>query len=201
MLSDEKIELIRREIDRSAISIQELKDDLLDHFCCFIEEELRKGNSFEASYSLAVEQICPNGLDEIQRETVFLLNSNKIRFMKKVMYSIGLISSMSISIGWLFKILHWPGGSELFIYGFLVFVLLFLPMIAIDRYKVNIARALSDKLRIVLGFGSAMLVGLALVLKFLHLTGADQLLVLGALLFIFGFLPFLFFRMYRKAIE
>jgi hypothetical protein len=201
MLSDDHVHRIRADIERSGITIQELKEDLLDHFCCFVEDELKKGNSFEMAYHRAMEEICPNGFDEIQRETVFLLNSNKIRFMKKVMYSIGLISSMSISIGWLFKILHWPGADELFNYGFLSFVLLFVPLVAIDRYKVNISRALSDKLRIILGFASAILVGVAFVLKFLHLTGADQLLILGALVFIFGFLPFLFFRMYRKSVE
>jgi hypothetical protein len=201
MLSDDHVHRIRADIERSAITMEELKEDLLDHFCCFIEDELKKGNSFEMAYRRAMEEICPNGFDEIQRETVFLLNSNKILLMKKVMYSIGLISSMSISIGWLFKILHWPGADELFNYGFLSFVLLFVPLIAIDRYKVNIGRALSDRLRIMLGFASAVLVGVALVMKFLHLTGADQLLVLGSLVFIFGFLPFLFFRMYRKSVE
>ncbi|MEX2232648.1 MAG: hypothetical protein WD824_10835 [Cyclobacteriaceae bacterium] len=74
-------------------------------------------------------------------------------------------------------------------------------MLAVDRYKVNLRKALSEKLRIVLGFSSAFLVGLALAFKFLDVTGADYILVAGFLIFTFGFLPFLFFTLYRKSIS
>ncbi|KAA5545716.1 hypothetical protein [Adhaeribacter rhizoryzae] len=200
-LSDEEIAFISAEIDKSNISMQELKDDLLDHFCCFIEHEKKKGLSFAEAYNKATVQICPDGFAQLEKETLFLLNAKRIILMKKLMYFIGLISSMSISIGWLFKLLHWPGGGELFTYGFLGFVLLFLPLLAIDRYKLNLQAALSEKLRLVLGFGSAIVTGMAVLFKMMHLQGADILLIGGALIFAFGFLPFLFFRMYRKALE
>ena len=200
-LSDENIEFIRMEIDKSSISIPELKDDLLDHFCCFIEEELKNGNSFETAYIKSINQICPNGFDEIQKETIFLLNYKKIIFMKKLMYSIGLITAISVSIGWLFTLLNWPGGNQLFTYGFLGFVLIFLPMIAIDRYKLHFKRGLSGKLNYILGFSSAIILGLAVLFKTMHLQGVSILLLLGAMLFAFGFLPFLFLKMYKKSIE
>jgi hypothetical protein len=145
--------------------------------------------------------LAPEGLDEIQRETVFLLNSKKIILMKKVMYSIGLVSSMAISLGWLFRILHWPGGFELVNYGFMGFALLFLPMVAINQFKVNINKALSEKLRIILGLLSAFITCIAVFFKTMHYPGADTLLLSGGLLFIFGFLPFLFFTMYKKSVS
>jgi len=49
-----------------------------------------------------------------------LLNAPKIIIMKKVMYSIGLIASICLSVGWLFTLLRWPGGGNLSIMGFLV---------------------------------------------------------------------------------
>lgn len=200
MLSEEEVVRLQVQIDKSAISSQSLKDDLLDHFCCFIEHEMRGGSSFEEAHQKAWQQICPNGLDEIQHETIFLLNAKKIIFMKKVMYSIGLLTSISISVGWLFKVLNWPGGGDLFTYGFLAFVLIFLPMLAIDRYKLVLNKALSEKLRVILGYTSAIVTGLAVLFKIMHLQGASILLILGILLFSFGFLPFLFFRMYRKSL-
>ena len=200
MLTEEEVAHLQSQIDQSAISNQALKEDLLDHFCCFIEQEMREGNSFEEASEKAWQQICPNGLDEIQRETIFLLNSNKILLMKKVMYGIGLLSSISLSLGSLFKVMHWPGGGDLFTYGFLAFVLLFLPMLAIDRYKLVLNKALSEKLRVTLGFTSALITGLSVLFKIFHLQGASLLLLAGALLFSFGFLPFLFFRMYRKSL-
>ena len=200
-LADEQVEFIRTQIDKSAITLPSLKDDLLDHFCCFIEDQMSKGNSFEAAYAQAYIEICPNGLAEIQKETIFLLLTKKIIAMKMFMYFIGLITSMSISIGWLFKVLNWPGGDKLFTYGFLGFVLLFLPMLAIERYKLTFNEALSEKLKISLGFASAIITGLAVLFKLMGLQGASMLLIFGACLFSFGFLPFFFFRMYRKAVQ
>lgn len=201
MLSEEEIASLQAMIDKSAISSQALKDDLLDHFCCFIEHEIQKGSSFEVACQKAWKEICPNGLDEIQRETIFLLNTKKIIQMKRLMFTIGLLASISVCIGWLFKVLGWPGGGDLFTYGFLAFVLLFLPMLAVDRYKLVLNRALSEKLRVILGFTSAIVTGLAVLFKIMNLQGASQLLVLGTLLFSFGFLPFLFFRMYKKSLN
>jgi len=200
-LSEEQIEKIRNIIDQSAISSDLLRDDVLDHLCCVMEYKIAHGRPFEVALPEAFNELAPDGLDEIQRETVFLLNSTKIILMKKVMYSIGLISTMAMSLGWLFRILHWPGGFELVNYGFLAFSLLFVPMLAINQFKVSINKALSEKLRIILGLVSGIITCVAVLFKVLHYPGADSLLLTGAMIFIFGFLPFLFFTMYKKSIS
>jgi hypothetical protein len=200
-LAEDQIAVIRKTIHQSGIEIQTLKDDLIDHLCCVTESKIERGKSFENALSEALHELAPDGLYEIQRETIFLLNSSTIILMKKVMYLIGLITTICMSIGWAFRILDWPGGSELLTYGFLGFVLLFIPMVAINYFKVNLRSALSEKLRIILGVSSGVIVGVAFVLKFMHLPGADQLLLGGTILFSFGFLPFLFFSMYKKSIS
>lgn len=200
MLSQKEVDELSAHINQSNISNQDLKDDLLDHFCCFIENEMQKGVTFKDAQLLAWGKICPNGLDEIQQETIYLLNANKIMMMKKLMYIIGLLSAISLSLGFLFKLLHWPGGGYMATFGFLGLVLLFLPMLAIDRYKLTLNKALSEKLKVILGFTSAAITGLAVLFKILHYPGADVLLMLGILLFSLGFLPFLFFKMYKKSV-
>jgi len=200
-LSAQQIATIRDRIEGSAITIQTLRDDVLDHLCCVTEYKIERGKQFDAAFLEALDEFAPNGLDLIQRETMFLLNSTKIIRMKKIIYTIGLLSAIAVSLGWLFSVMHWPGAYQLFNYGFLGFLLLFVPMLAIDRYKVYLGQALSEKLRIILGSLSAIVVGLSLVFKLLHLQGADFLLLGGMLLFTFGFLPFLFFRMYKKSIS
>ena len=201
MLSEDQIQIIRHHIDQSRISIETLRDDILDHLCCVIEYKIKHGKTFHDSLQEAIHELAPDGLNEIQRETVFLLNSTKIIFMKKLMYTIGLFSSMTFCMGSLFKILHWPGADELFTYGFLGFVLLFLPMLAVNHFKVNINKAMSEKLRVWLGIFSAMLIGLGFVFKILHISGADFLLLGGFLPFILGFLPLLFFTMYKRSVS
>jgi hypothetical protein len=200
-LSHEQLAVIGEHIQKSDITIETLKDDLIDHLCCVVERKMDKGEDFETALQTALKELAPHGLDAIQLETFYLLNSPKIILMKKVIYSIGLISAVVLSVGWLFTVLRWPGGYELFNYGFLGFLLLFIPLLAIDRYKANLKNALCEKLKVVVGSVSGIVVGISLVFKFLHLQGADIIFIAGMLLFSFGFLPFLFFSMYRKAVS
>lgn len=200
-LSAEQVAVIRNQVDQSGIVNPTLRDDVLDHLCCVIEIKLVQGKGFDVALEEASHELSPEGLIEIQRETVFLLNPLKIIRMKKIMYSIGLISAICISMGMTFKILHMPGADELFNFGFFGFVLVFAPMITIDRYKQNLHKALSERLRLILGFLSAVLIGTSVLFKVFHLDNADVMLLVGIGFFSFGFLPFLFFSMYKKSIS
>jgi hypothetical protein len=199
-LSVAQIDLIQAHIEQSGLTIETLKDDVLDHLCCVVEEKLNEKKEFEIALKEALRELAPNGLAEIQDETVFLLNANKIIIMKKLMYSIGLISAASISMGTCFKFLHMPGADQLLNYGYAGFVLLYLPMMLINHFKTKIQSALSERLKLILGFISAIVTATAIVFKTLHYSGAAELLLIGAVIFSFGFLPFLFFTMYKKSV-
>jgi len=66
-LSKEQVDIIRLVIDQSRIEIQTLKEDILDHLCCVVENKMGK-KTFEVSLGEALTELAPNGLDEIQRE-------------------------------------------------------------------------------------------------------------------------------------
>jgi hypothetical protein len=200
-VSPEQVTQIKQLIEQSSITINTLKDDLVDHLCCVVEVKMASGRGFEISLQEALDELAPDGLDVIQDETIFLLNATKVMLMKKIMYFIGLITSISMTIGIMFKLLHLKGAEDLFTYGFAGFVLLFLPMLVIDRYKHNLGKALSEKLRIGFGYLSAMLLIFSVLFKLFHLSGANLLLLCGMCVFSFGFLPFLFFNMYKKSIS
>ena len=104
-LSKEYIDIIRYRIDQSDITMHTLKDDVLDHVCCVVEQKIKEGKPFEIALQEAFHDVAPRGLDEIQRKTFYLLNSPKIIFMKKVMYLTGLICAITVSVGWLFATL------------------------------------------------------------------------------------------------
>ncbi len=140
-LSKDYIDIIRYRIDQSDITMHTLKDDVLDHVCCVVEQKIKEGKPFEIALQEAFHELAPNGLDEIQRKTFYLLNSPKILFMKKVMYLTGLVCASTVSLGWLFVTLRWPGGRELFNIGFLAFLWVFVPMLAVDRYRVSHAKS------------------------------------------------------------
>ena len=67
--------------------------------CCVVEQKIKEGKPFEIALQEAFHELAPNGLDEIQRKTFYLLNSPKIIFMKKVMYLTGLICAISFKCG------------------------------------------------------------------------------------------------------
>lgn len=74
MIHDEYVDRIIYVIEGSSLVKKELKDDLVDHFCCLVEMDMNRGMGFDDAFKRAYDQTCPNGLDEIQKETVFLLN-------------------------------------------------------------------------------------------------------------------------------
>jgi cation transport ATPase len=199
-LSPEQESIIENFVLAQGIKIPTLRDDLIDHLCCVVESELGKEKSFEQILDEAVKDLAPDGLQEIQHQTIFLLNSKRIIAMKKVLYFTGFIGSLALTAGVTFKLMHWPWANVLFIIGFLFLLLIFIPLLAIDRYKVSLSKAVSVKTKIIMGAIAAIITGLSGLFKMMHLQGADLLLMLGAFVFAFGFLPFYFFTMYKKSI-
>ena len=122
--------------------------------------------------------------------------------MKKVIYAIGLISAIASSLGICFKLLHLQGANFLLTYGMLAFTLIFLPLQVMLWYKSNSHVTISGKLKIMFALLSGLLTGLAIILRLSHVNGpnVDLLFVAGAVIFSFGFLPILFFNLYKKAI-
>jgi hypothetical protein len=199
-LSEEQVAYIRSRVKHGGIGIAALQDDVLDHLCCVVEMKMEKNIPFDTALTIAIQELAPEGLAEIEQETLLLLNAKTMN-MKKVMYGIGFASTSSMSMGVTFKLLHMPGGDQLVTYGFLTFALIFLPLVVINHFKVNLHAPWTDRVRIFLGILSALATGMAVVFKLFHLQGADTLLLTGAALFSFGFLPFLFFTMYKRSVS
>ncbi|WP_109298851.1 hypothetical protein [Aquimarina sp. AU474] len=199
-LTEEQESRIVEFVDTQGLKLKSLRDDILDHLCCVVESELNQGKLFDESLENAIQELAPNGLINVERKTLFLLNSKRIIIMKKFMYLIGFVGALTLTIGVTFKLLWYPGANKFFTIGFLLLLLVFVPMLTFDKYKVAIAKALSERLKIILGCVSGIIVGLSGLFKFMHWPGAEILLLTGAFIFAIGFLPFLFFTMYKKSI-
>jgi len=200
-LTSEQEDIIKVTVESKGIQLPSLQDDIIDHLCCVVESQLGKGKEFDQLLEEAIADIAPHGLEDIQRQTIFLLNAKRIIIMKKLMYSIGFLGALSLTAGIVFKLFWYPGANIFFTIGIVTLLLIFIPLVAFDRYKVAISKTLSERLKIVLGAVAAIIAGLTGVFKMLHLQGADILLGVTAIVFGFGFLPFLFFTMYKKSIS
>lgn len=200
MIGEEHEQLIIDAVEKSQIRNQSLKDDLIDHLCCMAEIHMEKGAAFQDALQAALVQTAPNGLNEIEKETIFLLNYSKIILMKRLTYISGYLFSLVWVGGALFKVLHLAGAGEMLTIGGVGLAFIFFPLLIINRYK-NLAReVLSERLKWILGGISLLLLILSISMKLLHLMGAGLLLSISFLVFGFGFLPFFFFRMYKKSV-
>jgi len=199
-LTEQNLEFIIQVINRSKIESNEMKEDLIDHFCCAIEEEMRKGLNFEKSYDKAYQNICPDGFDEIQHETIFLLTSKKIKAMKRLMYVSGYLSVIGITTTVLMKFNHLAGGQIVLFSTASILVFLFLPALFINLYKRELTKSISDKLKYMSGLLGVVLLVAFVVFKTSHWSGSTMIFLTSVVIFNFVFFPFLFFKMYRKSV-
>lgn len=200
-LTDEQIDFIVTQINNSQIESSELREDLVDHFCCVIEEYIKQGMNFEKSYNKAYQIVCPNGFDEIYQETILLLTSKKIIIMKKLLYLIGFITTIFLTTSFLFKALHWPFAGLLLLISAFLLILVLLPLIFLYFYRKQFSEYVSYKLKYLFGYLGVALFLTASLLKVFHWPGSGVLLVLSVAVINFGFLPFLFYRLYKKTVE
>lgn len=198
-LTDENIELVARIINESKIESTEMKEDLIDHFCCAIEEEMEKGLSFQQSYDKAYQNICPEGFDEIQRETIYLLTSKKIKAMKRLLYISGYLSAIGISTTVFMNLNHFglPGLTFLLTSAILIF--LFVPSLFVNLYKRDLTQSLSNKLIYAFGFIGVELLIVFALFRLNHWSWSTTIFLTSFVILNFAFFPLLFFKMYRKS--
>ncbi len=76
-LNHSNINYIINDLYRRGLVYEPLKDELLDHICCKIDEQMGSGMKFMDSYNLVIDQYFKtNELQKIQRLTLSELNSN-----------------------------------------------------------------------------------------------------------------------------
>jgi hypothetical protein len=201
-LTEEQINRIAKLVDNGKVTSPALRDDLIDHICCEVESRITSGSSFDESLQLAISDVAPKGLKEIQRLSNILLQTKTQINMKRLTYVIGMLTAMMMSFGWLLNILRMGEiGNIIFAFGALGFVTLFLPLIGYDYFKNRTNKKLAEKIRTVSGLLSVIMIGIAVLFKIMHMPGADEVLMAGGVIFTFGFLPPVFFILYKKSLS
>ena len=125
-LTAANIEIIIEEVTRANITFSHLREDLIDHMCCEIENEMQQGSSFDRAFEKVKNIFGNKELKKVQEDTLLLIDK-KYRLMKKTMKIVGWISMLMITVGALFKIQHWPGAGPLLIFGFFFLGAIFFP--------------------------------------------------------------------------
>lgn len=195
---DDQYERIRGDLVSRGLTYDRLLDDMLDHVCCMVEAEMETGDDFESSYNRVLNAIPENQLPLIQHQTLLNLDK-KYQRMKKITYVFGLISTVIMVLGALFKRLHWPGAGILLTVGILMTVSGFLPLYFRSSYLEM--KEKTKPIYHIAGYLTLSFILLGALFKSQHWPGAGVLLTVGVTMTVFGFLPFYFRTSYRAMEE
>lgn len=195
-LSDKQIDHILSDISARGVEMESLQQNLLDHICCIIEQELKEDEDFESFYSETIKKFYKHELWEIEEETIALLTFKNYYTMKKTMLISGVFSAFTITFGIIFKFMHWPGAAALLIMGIFTSSLLFLPLLFI--LKVKEKQQTRDRLVIGLGSLAGIAISMGILFKLMHWPYANMLVFGAVMLMLFVFLPVFYFTGIRN---
>jgi hypothetical protein len=180
------IDQISHDIRRQEITFSHLLEDLIDHVCCDVENEMQKGLNFSEAYQQVKKKMGSRRLKEIQEETLYAVDT-KYRYMKNTMKISGVAGTVLFGFAAMFKIQHWPFAGILMTLGALVLAFIFLPSALSVLWKETHNR---KRLFLVFSaFFAGMLFILGTLFKIQHWPMAGALLTLAALLGILFFIP------------
>jgi hypothetical protein len=185
-LSINDIEKISTDIKKEEITFSHLLEDLIDHVCCDVENEMAAGLSFIEAYGRVRKKIGSRRLKEIQEETLFQTDS-KYRKMKTTMKIAGIAGTILFGLSALFKIQHWQGAGIMMTLGAIILAFIFLPSALVVLWKeTHNAKKL---FLFISSFFAAVFFILGTLFKIQHWPGAAWILSLAAFSAIFFFLP------------
>ena len=195
-LSDDQVEYILNNIEKRGVTTEDVRDNILDHVCCIIENEFTVGKDFYRAYEDTIARFYTKELSEIERETENLLTFKYYYAMKRTLKITGLISVILIVLGAIFKVMHWPGAGVMYVSGFAIFCLLFIPLNIVLQYRDDKKKI--DKLVMILGLLLVIAGTFGLLFKVMHWPGASFLFFGSLGLFGLVFIPLYFFTRYRN---
>jgi len=185
-LSLRDIALISRDVSSQEIIFPHLADELIDHICCDVENEMQNGMSFHDAYNIVRGKIGRRRLKEIQEETLYAVDT-KYKNMKQTMKISAIAGTVLLGFSALFKIMHWPFAGILLTLGGFVLAFVFMPSALTVLWKETHNR--KWLFLYISAFISGMLFIIGVVSKVQHWPLAGLILTFAALSGIFLLIP------------
>lgn len=195
-ITDNEIEFILNDLQKRGIQLEGLRDDLLDHICIIIENEMSESDEFETFYLSILPRFFKKDLQEIQTETNNLIRFKHFYAMKNTLNISGIATVLFTSLGAIFKTFHFPGAGILIVLAGFFLSCVFLPLLIVLKFRDNDSR--TDKAVFGFGFLIAIILSAGLIFKLMHWPTANILMIGSTLVFTFIYVPLYFFTRFRR---
>lgn len=195
-LNDQQIDYILSDIGARGVEMESLQQNLLDHVCCIIENNLEANGDFESFYKQTIKTFYKDELWEIEEETLLLLTYKNYYAMKKIMITSGAIAATAFITGSIFKTLHWPGSVPLILLAMFCSSLIFLPLYFL--FKTRETEGKANKILIAIGTVNGILFCISSLFRIMHWPG-NQIMWLATIgMMGLVFIPLYFFNGIKK---
>jgi len=196
-VTEAQVEFILKDIEARGVVLEDLRDNLLDHMCCIIEEEMDEKEDFEVFYESVLPRFFKENLMEIQVETDNLIKFKNFYNMKKILKISGIATVFFTTMGAILKTFHLPGAAMAIVLGGFTFSLIFLPLLIAIKFRDEESKV--DKAVFSFGFLIAMILSAGLIFKLMHWPFANVMMLSSTVAFTFVYVPIYFFTRVRRA--
>ena len=139
ILTDQHIEFIENNLNLYGLKSTDLREDLLDHICTYIETN--ESQDFDSLYQEALQKFGGyTSFQNLQLETNMQKFAQQIININKLKFSFGFLVILLLVMSLVFKMMQWPYANAWLLGAILVSVLVILPIHLYARYKKSILK-------------------------------------------------------------
>ncbi|WP_179009312.1 DUF3309 domain-containing protein [Winogradskyella forsetii] len=136
-LSEKHIAFIENSLALYGVENKDLKEDLVDHICTYIENQ--DADDFNILYQQALQKFGGyTSFQNLQLETHHQKLAKQIITVNKLKFSAGFIVILLLVMSLVFQMMQWPYANAWLLGAILISVLIILPVHFYANYKKSI---------------------------------------------------------------
>ncbi|MDR2037559.1 MAG: hypothetical protein LBQ60_06515 [Bacteroidales bacterium] len=197
VLTEKQIDFISEKINGCVQLSREMKDDLIDHFSCTIEDEMVKGKDFEMAYRFVFEKVCPEGLDGLIKETSYIPTTTKRKRLSRILRISGIFTLVGFTATVFMKLFHIPFGQIVLMLTAVVCIFLLIPALFLYFFQKKMGIRQIGKFPYVAGCIGTVLLIVSVVFYTSHWPGLFIALLSAVLCIDFAVFPLIFTNRYK----
>ncbi len=135
-LSSEHIEFIENNLKLYGIKSKDLREDVLDHICTYIETQ--DSGDFNTLYQEALQKFGGySSFQNLQLETNWQKVNKELNLLNNIKFFVGCTACMLLATSLVFKLMHWPFANVMLVCAILSLALIALPIHFYQRHKLS----------------------------------------------------------------